>query len=236
MRTEAGLTVLELLMTLAIVSILPIIAVPGFTTVTPTTRQMQRSTGYTPPELCSQAAIVRDSYVVMRKSEDGANCNHVLADWNSGWLIFNYLNRDSTVHMDPGETIQRVRGPFRSQTPVVNNRNSFTFRPMEMHSVNVTFRYCSEGVRNEHALIVNVMGQVRNSDAPTPIPHSFAPDSQMFGAGLRNSFGKANTMCSGIPCVSWMVAPPHSPRRATTFCTMLSGAEAPAVTPTRSLP
>ncbi|HVA54559.1 MAG TPA: GspH/FimT family protein [Gammaproteobacteria bacterium] len=68
--------------------------------------------------------------------------------------------------MDPGEPILQVRGPARRQTPTINNRSSFTFRSMDLRSVNGTFRYCSEDSRYDHALIVNVMGRIRISDTP----------------------------------------------------------------------
>jgi type IV fimbrial biogenesis protein FimT len=167
MRMEAGLTVLELITTLAVLAILATIAIPGFTNMIRHDRAAAAVNGiHTSLNYARQAAIARNSYVVMCKSDDGVSCNHALADWNSGWLIFDNLDRDSTAHVDPGEPILQVRGPFRSQTPIVSNRNSFTFRPMGMRSVNGTFRYCSEDGRNDHALIVNVMGRVRISDTP----------------------------------------------------------------------
>ena len=167
MRKDAGFTVLELLITLAVVTILATIAVPGFTTMIRHDRAIATVNGlHTSLNYARHAAIVRNSYVVMCKSDDGVSCNHALSDWNSGWLIFDNLDRDSTAHVDPGEPILQVRGPARRQTPIVSNRNSFTFRPMELRSVNGTFRYCSEDGRNDHALIVNVMGRVRLSDTP----------------------------------------------------------------------
>jgi len=111
----------------------------------------------------------------MCKSDDGVSCDHVLNDWNSGWLIFDNLDRNSTAHVDPGEPILQVRGLARRQTPIISNRNSFTFRPMDLHSVNGTFRYCSEDGRYDHALIVNVMGRIRISDTPKHRYHTHLP-------------------------------------------------------------
>jgi type IV fimbrial biogenesis protein FimT len=167
MRTDAGFTVLELLTTLAVLTILVSIAVPGFTSMIRHDRAAATINGlHTSLNYARQAAIVRNSYVAVCKSDDGVSCNNALSDWNSGWLIFDNLDRDSTVQVDAGEPILRVHGPVRSQTPIVSNRNSFTFRPMELRSVNGTFRYCSEDGRNDRALIVNVMGRIRISDTP----------------------------------------------------------------------
>ncbi|MGA9856046.1 MAG: GspH/FimT family pseudopilin [Gammaproteobacteria bacterium] len=167
MRTDAGFTVLELLTTLAVVTILASIAVPNFTSMIHHNRAAATVNGFhTSLNYARHAAIVRNSYVVMCKSDDGVSCNHALSDWNSGWLIFDNLDRDSTAQVDAGEPILQVHGPIRKQTPIVSNRNSFTFRPMDLRSVNGTFRYCSEDGRNDRALIVNVMGRICISDTP----------------------------------------------------------------------
>jgi type IV fimbrial biogenesis protein FimT len=167
MRKDAGFTLIEALTSVAVISILAVIAVPSFSLMVRHNRAVATINGlHASLNYARHAAIARNSYVAVCKSSDGLQCNHALSDWNSGWLVFENLDRDSTVHVDAGEPILQVHGPLRPQTPVVSNRNSFTFRPMELRSVNGTFRYCSEDGRNDRALIVNVMGRVRISDRP----------------------------------------------------------------------
>ena len=167
MRKDAGFTVLELLVTLAIVGVLATIAVPGYSMLVRHNRsvaavnELHSALNYT-----RYMAITRNSYVVICKSIDGQHCNHGLADWNSGWLIFDNLDHDGSATLDAGEPILRVHGRSLARVPIVSNRSSFTFRPMGLRSVNGTFRYCSEDGRNDRALIVNVMGRVRISDKP----------------------------------------------------------------------
>lgn len=167
MRKDAGFTLLELLVVLVVVSILAMIAIPNFTAMIHHDRavaavnELHASLNYT-----RYAAIIRNQYVVLCKSADGKRCNHTLPDWNSGWLIFENLNRDSNNQVDAGEPILRVHEPYRSKARLISNRDSFTFRPMPLRSVNGTFLYCSEDSRYNLAVIVNVVGRVRIADKP----------------------------------------------------------------------
>jgi hypothetical protein len=51
-------------------------------------------------------------------------------------------------------------------------------------------------------------------------------------ASIRSAFGTSKTMFSSRPSSGTASPPPSACRRAMTFCTRMSGAEAPAVTPT----
>lgn len=167
MRKERGFTVLELLMTLAIAAILATLAVPSFVGIVSRSRSAATVNElYTALNYARNTAIVRNSYVVLCKSADGASCDHGLPDWNSGWLVFDNLNRDAAAQVNPGEPILRVHGAAKSKALTISNRNSFTFRPIGTRSVNGTFLYCSEDRKHDRALIVNVMGRVRVSDQP----------------------------------------------------------------------
>lgn len=167
MRTDAGFTLLELLVVLAVATILATFAIPNFISMirhdqaVAKVNELHAALNY-----ARDTAIIRNSYVAMCKSADGKRCNHRLDNWNSGWLIFVNLDRDRDVQVDPGEPILSVHEPTNSKTPIISNRDSFTFRPMSLRSVNGTFLYCSEDNKYNFALIINVVGRVRIADKP----------------------------------------------------------------------
>lgn len=167
MRKERAFTLIELLTVLAILAVLAGVAIPNLTETIRKNRTLAAVTELQGAlNFARQSAMTRSSHVVLCKSTDGEHCNHSLPDWNSGWLIFDNLDRDSATQVGAREPILQARGASSKRGRIISNRNSFTFRPVGLRSVNGTFRYCSEGGRYDRALIVSVRGRVRISDKP----------------------------------------------------------------------
>lgn len=161
MRREFGLSLIELLFTLALFSILTTVAVPGFRNMVLSSRMTAHVNRFVHDiHLAKQAAHSLLEPVVLCKSTDGYQCAHD-GDWHAGWLVFVNRNRDRPPAIDPGETILAANPPFESGT-IVANRRHFEFRAFEIRSTNGTLIFCDpRGPDAARAVIVSYTGRPR---------------------------------------------------------------------------
>jgi type IV fimbrial biogenesis protein FimT len=123
----AGFTMVELLVTIAIASILLTLAVPSFRYVTNSNRIAGELNGLVGDLQFARAEAVKEGRTVtVCASADGNTCSNAIT-WQSGWIVFS----DPTnvgVH-DPGETIFRVQAAFSSTDTYVasNGVSAITF-------------------------------------------------------------------------------------------------------------
>lgn len=161
MARETGLTLLELLFTMAIVAILTTVAVPGFTNLVLNARMTAQVNRFVHDiHLAKQTAHKRLQPVALCKSTDGRQCAHD-GSWHGGWLVFVNRNRDRPPHVDADDTILAANPAFESGT-IVANRRDFVFRPFEVRSTNGTLTFCDRrGPNAARAVIVSYTGRPR---------------------------------------------------------------------------
>ena len=159
---NAGLTLPELLITLMILAVLSVTAVPAFTDLILNqrmTNQVNRLVHGV--HLAKRSAHQFTADVVLCKSPDGLQCDHS-ARWQAGWIVFIDDGGERPPRVDPGERVLEAAGPFDSGT-ISANRSHFVFRPFETRSTNGTVVFCDRrGAHRARAVVVSPTGRPRS--------------------------------------------------------------------------
>ena len=102
---QTGVTLIELLVSIAILAVLMTVAVPSFQTFMVSNQVSAFSDHlYASLLLTRSEAIKRNGRVMICKSSDGATCT---GNWNNGWIVFADSNKDGSPS---GETIIQKMG------------------------------------------------------------------------------------------------------------------------------
>lgn len=165
-RRQRGVTLLEIMVTIAIVAIIASAAVPSFVGLH---RQALRATVINDflhsIYLARSEAIKRNSVVSICRSDDGATCANAAPTWNGGWIVFENLDHDQPADRDAGEPIL-FRHDGISGGRFTSNRVSFSFRAFTQGDVTGTLIYCpaQDASKDARAIIISHTGRPRTSD------------------------------------------------------------------------
>jgi type IV fimbrial biogenesis protein FimT len=162
-----GLTLIELLASIAIVAILVAVGVPSYSQFQASQRITSQinilSAGLA---LTRSAAIKRNQHVVLCKSPDGDHCQRTGATWQEGWLVF--VDTDHDRKRGQNEHILYVNGPFAQglvlKYAAFGSKHYVTYRPSGFTRTNGTFTLCDPRYPDSaKALILMKTGRVRAS-------------------------------------------------------------------------
>ncbi|WP_104655331.1 GspH/FimT family pseudopilin [Ralstonia insidiosa] len=111
-----GISLVELLVTLAIVAVLAIIATPSYVGLTQQVRlQAEVNSLVNDLQFARSEAIKRGLPVSLCPSSNGTSCNTVNPTyWENGWIVFNDVNGSGTT--DSASDV-----PLRVRAPLTNN-------------------------------------------------------------------------------------------------------------------
>jgi type IV fimbrial biogenesis protein FimT len=163
MRYESGLTLLELLATLALGAILLGIAVPSFENLLLESRMVTAVNALVHAvHLARAAAIQQMRPVVVCRTRDGAGCAPA-GDWASGWLVFANDDHDDPPFVDPGERVLQVMQRL-PEVKIGSNRNAYVLQPPDQRATNGTVIFCDRrGAAAARAVIISYTGRPRVS-------------------------------------------------------------------------
>ena len=159
-KRECGFTLLELIVTLAVASIVLGVGAPALSAFT---ARMQATTAV--GDMSASLALARIEAVshgriaILCPSNDGGHCSGG-RDWSSGWLV--YLDTDGDGEPGDGEILRHVDslpGTVRMRSSA--GRARLRFQPSGWASgTNVTLNVCS-GATPRARVILNNAGRVR---------------------------------------------------------------------------
>lgn len=173
MRYQSGVTLVELMVTLLVLSIVIGFAIPSFQVMVQNNRiasQINTVSG-TLAFARSSASIRPGEFVTFCASTDGASCSGN-AQWETGWLVFRDVNGD--VSVDAADEVLRVNNGLAGGNTLrvrgfggVNSSVRFDSEGMPRMPAGTigagTFIVCDDrGVANAEALVVSAAGQVRS--------------------------------------------------------------------------
>ena len=160
-KFASGFTLIELIITLSIISILLTIVAPSMMNTLAKNKVVSESNNLvTALQLGRSEAIRSSQRTVICKSINGTQCS-TSADWKDGWLLFHDLNNNETV--DNGEQIIRVNSQ-------IDERLEFNFRSGNFVAfqangrINENGRFCfrnNHDASNSRAVIISQVGRIR---------------------------------------------------------------------------
>ncbi|MBS0226340.1 MAG: GspH/FimT family pseudopilin [Proteobacteria bacterium] len=172
MRTsQPGFTLIELMASLAIISIIAGIGGPSLNRRLHQHRASTALTALTADlALARIAAISRGKAVTACPSRDAATCMDDV-DWSEGWLVF--VDGDNNRRLDASEQVLATRQSPRTpglQLRSTVGRASLRYLPSGFsYGSNATITACLDG-RVYAALVVNNAGRTRVERAIGPVP------------------------------------------------------------------
>lgn len=164
MRAARGITLLELMITIAIVAVLGSLAAPGLNALLYDARITAAVNGLLHDLFLARSeSLKRGEVISVCKSQDGRTCANAVPDWHVGWMVFVNHDRDEPPQRGNEEPILTVSQGWPGGT-ISSNRTAYSFRPFVQGVVNGTLVFCDpRGSSSARAIVISHTGRPRVS-------------------------------------------------------------------------
>ncbi|HET8705453.1 MAG TPA: GspH/FimT family pseudopilin, partial [Pseudomonadales bacterium] len=168
LKNNAGFSVIELLIAIAIVAILATVGVPAYTNLTSSNRMaMEISSLSEDLEFTKTEAIKRGQYTSICSSSDGKNCSGS-TNWQNGWIVFTDPTHSGTTNSS--STLLRIQKAFSAADTLTAN-NSINFISFNREGfayglppqVTLTLKDASAKAALTRCLTVTFLGKISTS-------------------------------------------------------------------------
>jgi len=170
--SQSGFNIIELMVVMAIITIMATVAIPSFMTMSRDNRLAMRHNDFLGTlNLARNEAITRGTSVTICKWDDDDEynkdgCNDT--EWEKGWIVFVDINRDDKVN---SEEVIRVYPPLKKPNTLrgINTaEDQIDFNSRGMLSGSGTLTFCDSrsddpaiNARHARGLIISRSGQSR---------------------------------------------------------------------------
>jgi type IV fimbrial biogenesis protein FimT len=170
-----GFSLLELLLTIALVALILGLGVPSFSKISARARQgVALDALFHAVHLARKESIMRRRVVSLCPSFDGLRCAPG-SDWSGGFLVFENSDRDEPPQVDGGEPVLHRHSPPEG-IEIRANRRGFTLRSTVLRATNGTIVVCDRAGRiPARAVVISYTGRPRVAlETPRGTPYSCA--------------------------------------------------------------
>ncbi len=173
------MTMIELLITIVVVTILLALGVPSFQEFVKNNRVTTQTNDFvTAIQLARSEAIKRGTFTTICASTDQATCDVTDGDWTSGWIVFSDLNRDGVPDVgaaaplceETEDCMLRTTGGLTKVALDGVGVNDILFNPDGTAPAVVPFTMVADDCNHEQArgITITQMGHMTVAKQPCP--------------------------------------------------------------------